>query len=323
MDFYHVYPRFIGPSADWYFVNLFFSPLTKPAELTMDCNGAVLDTRVYKRLFDVVPNDRWEPFRYQWLALNQFPVTLPKAGKLSVIFVGTTETFKTEQSPYPKTVASYAGDDVRMAAGVYMVYDMDTGFSFEYFLTNDRVYVGYTRTSLARTEVNDYAAFTFLIPVKMRKPCDWHRLKIVLDSEHKTVTWILDKRQVFVVNKVGYRLSRQFMVVDIGGNELPAFPKKIQYGFGSMTMLDAYPACQKGTDCCDCRFPTLREGLFKTIRNPIRKQMNPLLGAPTPAVYYEDKIYSKPNYELDYQYWGQGSISKLRYLAVYTNECPE
>jgi hypothetical protein len=222
----------------------------------------------------------------------------------------------THLQPFPKQLVSYAGEDVRFGAGAFTVYDYDTGLCFDYFLTNDRVYVGYSRTGFDRYPENNYAAFMFLIPVKMRTPEQIHKMRIVLNSQRKCVTWILDSRQVFIVSRVGYLLDRQLMVADFGGNEKSVFPRAIRYGFGAATSFDSYPACQKSDECCDCQFPTLRQGLVNPFVNEpilIYKPMNPLLGEPVPAVYYDNTSSN------EFRHWGQGVESNIKSLVVFTD----
>jgi hypothetical protein len=278
------------------------------------CKGGLLDMTVYPPITDV-HYDYYELGRYQWLGFVQKPVPVPKFGRVIVQFKASVETFFSDQSPFPNQMISQNGDDVRLATGTFNVYDFTTGLMFDFFVTNSRIYIGYGRATFTRTPANDYAGFQFLIPVKMRKPCDENVMRVVLNSKRKLVTWFVDGRAVFVVNKVGYYLNRQFMTVDNNGFEMGAFPNSIRYGFGAATLMDNYPACQKDADCCDCRFPSLRQALVNTAPDALVGEVNPLVGRVNPAVFYDNTN------SVDYKYWGQGSVTRLKHLIVWSDEC--
>jgi hypothetical protein len=265
---------------------------------------------------------------YKYFIMANQPVPVPKAGNLVFEFLASTKTFRTEQNPFPEVLQSPAGDDVRFASGVFQVFDpyrlgesnpAADGLVFSFYLTNDRVYVGYERQdryiSGTRPPGVLPAAFNFLIPVKVRRSCDLHDMKIVVNHANRFVSWRLDGREVFRVNKVGYLLSRTFMLTDFGGAEQEAFPETLTYGFGSMTLLDSYPACLRSDNCRSCKFPDLRQALVQTVINEAN-YINPVLGAPQPAIFWD--LLGQEKYRL----WGQGSETHIRRLAVYTEQCP-
>lgn len=326
MDFYTNYPVLSGPSQTWsYFEN---SDITaNGGVLTTGCKGGFLDSRVYNITTDGQVDNPYSD-HYKYFIYSNQAVTVPKAGSLVFEYLASTRTFRTEQNPFPDVLQSHAaGDDVRYASGVFQVFDpfvrgifnpSADGLVFSFYLTNDRVYVGYERQNRYLDESvpfgSEPAAFNFLIPVKVRRNCDLHDLKIVVNYANRFVSWRLDGREVFRVNKVGYLLSRTFMLSDFGGAEQESFPETLSYGFGSMTLLDNYPACLRSDNCRSCKFPDLRQALVQTVINA-DNYINPVLGAPQPAVFWDEQGLEKN------RLWGQGSETHIRRLAVYTEQC--
>jgi hypothetical protein len=139
-------------------------------------------------------------------------------------------------------------------------------------------------------------------------------MKIVINYAGRYVSWRLDGREVFRVNKIGYLLSREFMLTDFGGVEGDAFPELVQYGFGSMTLLDSYPACLRSDVCRSCKFPDLRQALVQTVINP-QQYINPPLDHGRPAVFWDTTG------AIQNRLWGQGSETAIRRLAVYYEDC--
>lgn len=341
LDFYTHYPRLTGERADWsYWTD--GQVTADGGSLAFSCKGGLLDSKVYTVTSPQSANPYADHYKY-FISANA-PVTVPKAGNLVFEFVAAVKTFETDQYPYPEVLISDAGEDVRFAAGVFQVFSTNSsqpdqrnpltdGLVFSYYLTNDRVYIGYERQQQANADVvpdgkaysSAYAAFNFLIPVKVRRACDQHDMKIVFNQANRYVSWRLDGREVYRVSKVGYLLNREFMMSDFGGAEGDAFPDLLQYGFGSFTLLDNYPACLRSDSCRSCKFPDVRQALVQTLLpvsippNPVvppyTGQYNPVLGQPSPAVFWDT------NGLVANRLWGQGSESAIRRLAVFKESC--
>lgn len=316
MDFYHTKPILSGALKNWAYY-LEDSPFTtNDGKFTADCHGGKVDSTEFTRWNYATRVYEFDNIKFMIYAIA--PAPIPKNGDLTVEFEGTGQTYKANQNPFPKDITQF--NDFRMAYSFFTTFDEVTGFNFQFLLTNDRVYVVYSRYNYGWVLGDAYAAFTFVIPVKMRKPCDWHNMKIIFHDDKKQVSWRLENREIFRLKNPGYRLDRQLMVIDFGGAEGPAFPKSIQYGFGTGTMLQAYPACKRSDKCCDCKFPTLRQGLVNTGNLQAFPLYNPLLGPTTPAVYYRAHLYDQIDSRDDH-IWGQGATLEIKKIVVYQNPC--
>jgi len=284
MDFYHTKPVLEGAGKNW---NYFFEDLSDAIKaddgvFTADCHGGKIDSTVFTRFFNSTTVRELEGAKF--LIYAKAPAEVPKNGDLVVEYEGSGETFKTDQNPYPKEITQ--PNDYRMAANLFTTIDFQSSLAFSWLLTNDRVYILYSRYTFGWAAGEQYAAFNFVIPVKMRKPCDWHNMKTIVHGTTKQVSWRLEGREVFRVSKVGYLIDRQYMAADFSGQEGPAFPAQIWYGFGTVDSLWAYPACKRSDTCCDCKFPTVRQGLVDMGSELAPPLYNPLLGPPNPAIFW-------------------------------------
>lgn len=313
MDFYHTKPILTGALKNWAYY-LEDSPFTADdGKLTADCHGGRVDSTKFTRWAQ--PNRVREFDNTKFFIYAMTPASVPKNGDLTIEFEGTGETYKVNQNPFPKEITQL--NDFRMANSIFSAFDFDTSMAFKFLLTNDRVYVVYSRYNYGWVLGQQYAAFTFVIPVKMRKPSDWHNMKIIFHDTKKQVSWRLDGREIFRLKRPGYRLDRQFMVIDFGGAEGPVFPKSVMYGFGTGSDLQAYPACKRSDKCCDCKFPTLRQALVDTGDMDADPLYNPLLGPNSPAVYWN----SDQDANQDDHIWGQGASLQIKKLVVYQDPC--
>jgi hypothetical protein len=77
--------------------------------------------------------------------------------------------------------------------------------------------------------------------VGKRKVGDEHVLKVSYDRTAKAVTWYVDSKAVFTVDKIGYYLDKAYVAIDRGGVEEDAGDlAQIVCGFGSFTLVDAF-----------------------------------------------------------------------------------
>lgn len=132
-------------------------------------------------------------------------------------------------------------DDLRLASvsGI-TAQDPETGALFEFLYTNKRIYVFYERLPWERANLSNYAAFLFAIPVASRSPGDQHHFAISYDRAAGLVRWLLDGKEVYQLDRLGYHLpSREHMMLDHGGVERPMEPRQLEFGMGMFTILDA------------------------------------------------------------------------------------
>lgn len=326
MDFYTNGPNFDGEFGTWAYFNVTEDVGGVPETiftaddgiLTLGCNGGVLDSKVYTSWqFGLSNNTAMDHAKY-W-AYAKTPIPVPVHGDVVVKWDAAVQTYQTEQNPFPSALVER--NDFRLANGQFMIFDPVTKLYFAFLVTNHRVYVVYSRAAnpvfnpppLPKDlNPDQWAAFTFVIPVKIRRVCDYNNMEIILHADTKEVSYHVDNQEVFLINKVGYLLDRDYMVEDAGGQELNAYPTSVYYGFGTFTGLDYYPACQRTQSCRSCQYPFVRQSLVKINNDVDFIQYNPIFGPPTPAVFYDPLGESEGNH-----IWGQGTVTKIRKLIAY------
>ena len=52
------------------------------------------------------------------------------------------------------------------------------------------------------------------------------------------VRWFVNGKECFRVDRIGYRIDRQYMTLDHGGDEVLVDPKQLDFGMGLFTLLD-------------------------------------------------------------------------------------
>lgn len=314
MDFYHVKPVLTGAGKNWNLLNENIDSLAaQDGIFTADCHGGQIDSQVFTTHHRNTSLPQLD--NYKFVMYARVPAEVPKNGTLVVEFEGSGETFKTDQSPYPTELVQ--ANDFRLALNAFMAFDFETNLFVSWYLTNDRVYIAYGRAPFDWRVDGQYASFDFVIPVGMRKPCDWHNMKTIFHSPQKEISWRLDGHEVLRITKPGYLLDRQYMVEDLGGAQGPAFPTQVWYGMGTMTKLQQYPGCKRSDRCFDCSFPSVRQALADAGNDLALAMYNPVLGPPNPAIFWANHGGAS---ESDF-IWGQGAILRVRKLAVYQDLC--
>lgn len=321
-DFYEALPVLSGPRKNWSYWE--YEGLVADGGVFLAGRGrGNLNTERYTVTAEQDMVYWKDHFKYYIYADQS--VAIPERGKTEFEFVArvTTNGRGCNSFPFPPDVVR-STNDVRLASGGFSAFDPITGMNFAFHLTNDMVYAVYERNVTAtRSQCmgGQFAAvngFSYFIPVKTRKPTMVHSMKIVVDSDRKSVSWVLDKKEVLDVCQVGFRLKKQrcYMVNDLGGHDFVTFPRRLRYGFGSFTFLDYYPACQPdGTANSTCNFPCKREGLVRTAINYALPQYNPILGEPNLAHFY-DNLSNRRS-----RLWGQGSETMLHRIKVSQQQC--
>ncbi|MGH8571717.1 MAG: DUF6081 family protein, partial [Gammaproteobacteria bacterium] len=141
-------------------------------------------------------------------------------------------TYGTAGHPFGDAVAN-PDDDMRLASVGMPLLDEETSTIFDFFMSNERVYVVYERLPFSRQQLGNYAAFVYQIPVADRSPSDRHHFTISYDRSAGVVRWLLDGKEVYRVDRLGYRLdSREHLLVDHGGEETLVEPRQLNCGMG-------------------------------------------------------------------------------------------
>jgi hypothetical protein len=291
---------------------------------TTGCNGGLLSSTFMDA--DIIAPQTFNTTvdHAKYFAFSSTPIPVPTHGDVVVKWRASVSTSKTEDNPFPSSIVER--NDFRLASGRFITFDSNTGLEFSFVLTNNRVYVLYQRNPpaleipnapepliKAGTIVNaGYAAFTFVIPVKIRRPCDFHDMGIVLHGDTKMVSWHLDGREVMLISKPGFLLDRDYLVNDLGGAEIEVFPTQIQYGYGTFTGLDWYPACQRTASCDRCAYPNARMALVDVTSAAGYIQYNPIFGTAQNAVFYNNN-----GLPLSAHAWNQTVTMKLHKLVAY------
>lgn len=253
---------------------------------------------------------------YKYFIYARRPVNIPERGRTTFEFVAqvATDGKGCKKFPFPCDVVN-SFEDVRLASGGFSVFEPTSGMNFAFHLTNQLVYAVYER-NVTRPSVSGFAYF---IPVQKRRPKTVNTMQIVVDSNTKSVDWLVNGKKVFHVERVGQNLqdNRCNKLVELNGPEYVTFPRSLNYGFGSFTFLDYYPACRPdtSTNSTSCNYPKRREGLVRTAVNYALPQYNPLIGYPELARFF-DNLSTDTN-----RLWGQGSRTLIKSLKVHQETC--
>jgi hypothetical protein len=179
-------------------------------------------------------------------------------------------SFGNEQQPFGAAVTD-PNDDLRLATTAMNLIDFETLSVFDTFLTNKRIYAFYERLPFARTQDDNYAAYSFAIPIGNRTT-GWQHLATAYNRTAGTVTWYVDGVPAYTVSTIGHRIGRESMLLDHGGTEQTLSPRQLDAGMGMFTLLDAQ---QNGT------------GLVRLSSSP-DFYYDPTVGAPTPEIFVDD-----------------------------------
>jgi hypothetical protein len=153
------------------------------------------------------------------------------------------QTFGTRFQPF----GSKAGtNDFRLAAFAQNMIDFESFMVFDFLFTNKRIYAIYERLPFGRTQTNNYAAFTFAVPLAARSTGTAHDVKIAYDRSAGVVRWILNGKEVYRVSQIGRRLHRKYMIIDHGGVEETVSPRQLNCGMGMFSLLDSSEGSKPG-----------------------------------------------------------------------------
>jgi hypothetical protein len=170
-----------------------------------------------------------------------FDAVLGKELSCSTRIIG--QTFGTRLHPFGSKAAT---NDLRLAAFAMNTIDFESFMVFDFMFTNKRIYAIYERLPFGRTQTDNYAAFTFAIPLGARSAGTAHDVKIAYDRSAGIVRWILDGKEVYRVSTIGRRINRRYMIIDHGGIEKTVAPRQLNCGMGMFTLLDGSDGSQPG-----------------------------------------------------------------------------
>lgn len=205
-------------------------------------------------------------------------------------------TYGTSAQPFGQNVAN-PNDDPRLAAVAMNVADTESSMVFDFFMTNERIYALYERGPFGRPVLGNYAAFSFMIPVAKRSAEHQEHLTISYDRDAGVVRWMVDGKEVYRVDHLGFRIDRKYMVLDNGGVEMPARPRQLDCGMGMFTLLDG--SAPGGPDFGLVRLSSADPFYF-----------DPARGEPVPQTFLDDESLESN------RLFGQGaSMAMARYVV--------
>ena len=205
------------------------------------------------------------------------------------------QSYGNEQHPFGSAVAD-PDDDIRLAASAMPTIDFETFLVSDFFLTNKRIYAVYERLPFGRTATDNYAAFTYAVPVADRKPNQQHHLTIGYDRSANVMRWLVNDVEVFRVTRPGFRLpSQQYLILDHGGVERDVVCKQRNFGFGLFTLLDAGSPSQQAL----VKLSTADGFYFSTAQ-----------GSPVPQTFLDP--LSPPGSRI----WGEGAVIQVSKTRV-------
>lgn len=211
-------------------------------------------------------------------------------------------SFGNGQHPFGSAVTN-PEDDPRLAAMAMNVIDLDTFLVFDMFFTNQGIYALYEHLPFARGSFggsyNEYAAFTYVIPIATRTPGDTHDLAVAYDKTAGVVRWLVDGKEKFRVDRIGYRIDRKFMLLDHGGIDTDFSPNQLDCGMGMFTLLDGHAPQGDATG----------KGLVQLSTVP-GFYYNPAVGAPTTETFVD------PSSQESSRLWGEGAELSVRVANV-------
>lgn len=212
------------------------------------------------------------------------------------------QSFGNGQHPFGSAVTN-PDDDPRLAAMAMNVIDFDTFMVFDMFFTNEGIYALYEHLPFARGSFggryNEYAAFTYVIKIATRTPGDTHDLAVAYDKTAGVVRWLVDGKEKFRVDHIGFRIDRSFMLLDHGGVDTTFSPNQLDCGMGMFTLLDGHAPQGDATG----------KGLVQLSSLP-GFYFNPAVGAPASETFVD------PSSQASNRLWGEGAELSVRVATV-------
>lgn len=154
-------------------------------------------------------------------------------------------------------------EDYRLCSSALVVYDEESMITAQIFFTDSWIYGGYERRPGYKTGwimgynpvnignmgvMGDYAAFSSVIPLCKRGNFgpmsreghldDFIRVGIGIDPVRGTLKFYVNRIEMFCIPRIGYRLTDEYQVSDLGGIPYLTVPGTLRFGFGHFSYLD-------------------------------------------------------------------------------------
>lgn len=226
------------------------------------------------------------------------------------------DTCGVEPNPFTPEQVPNPWDDLRLASFGTCILDLEgTQLGFCMLFTRTKAYAVYQRLRLMNGDVS-YATATFAIPVGDYVANTEATVTFVTDSRSRSVAWWLNGLEVYRADKLGTYVSDQFMQINNrGGQQEVDFMPSVKFGVGTFNQLSSYPPCSQTELTPDggsiCIYPADEKALVWTnaplLEYNVRSDVET-----TPAEY------DRPNDDVSFRLWGEGSQMYLRSMTVST-----
>lgn len=278
-------------------------------------------------MIDSTPFRSWVPpsnpsflDHIKYILVSDESYDIPPLGIQSFEFKATVNVKGLSRQSFPPEMLAESNDP-RLGAGCFSTIDVQNGFIIGFMVTNDRIYAHYERLTFARQFVNGYAAFAMLIPLAERCKDDCNRMRVTFDGRIQQVSFFVDGVRKYWIDHLGFIPDRRLVVLDEGGEQECAWPRSVQYLFGTATLLNFYPvatnpACRNPyEDDSVCGFAPVHIALVRT-GDEDAPAYDPYSYGTQPAQYYD------PSGEQECKHiWGQGVNINLDALKLDTLQC--
>lgn len=125
-----------------------------------------------------------------------------------------------------------------------------SGWAFEIWLCNSKVYAFYARFPTTQSPTNFYRSFAFLVPIGDRQPANVDLYEVYLEPTTKSVSYRMNDFELLRIKPVGTsQVDSKFMLADYGGYwDIEATPEQLYAQFGTTRNIAfdglPHPACQ-------------------------------------------------------------------------------
>lgn len=140
--------------------------------------------------------------------------------------------------------------DPMYGAGFFGVVSREEGWTFQFLLTNSRVYAMIQRSAAMPPSITNNAEyFTYIIPVACRRPKDINQYRIILKASDQALWFQIDGKDVLSLCHPGRPpIDRRFLVSETGGYTYQSgFPTVVRIALGFTVIPRGFPnaVCQQ------------------------------------------------------------------------------
>ncbi|CAH6419976.1 Hypothetical protein HVR_LOCUS1033 [uncultured virus] len=308
-----------------------------------DCRGLTIDSNRYSTI--VPPGDTGLLDHIKWLAFLCKSYQVCEGEFVYEACMSAQQIISPQIVPpvYRNRIRNI-GEDHRLCSSGLVVYDEENMITAKILFTNDWIYGYYERRPGYKTGwgsnmaiMGDYASFTAIIPLCKRglfnpisiDGCvnsslnDFVRIGIGIDPCRGTIKYYVNRKEMYCVPRIGYRLADEYQVSELGGLPYLVTPGCIRFGFGNFSFMDhnmpnnyARQHVLEQLDSNGYPVHRLASGLAQLL--PTNRYREP----------YPDFTgeYTSINPNISFAYngtdpnmfnFGQGMIARIKYIAGY------